>query len=117
MIEELGYPKGLLAVEKRIVSLSGVDPERRIDIVCFVSASQGLRPILLIECKAETLDEQAEMQAFGYNASIGAPFIALASAEGVKTFWKEKERIVSVPFLPSFHELVKHLDDAAGCKI
>lgn len=109
MIQELGYPKGLISVEKEVSSFSSFDPSRRIDILCFHPAGQGLKPLLLIECKAETLSEQAEKQAFGYNEAIGAPFIALASAKAVRTMWRERGRIASVPFLPSFDQLVSKI--------
>jgi hypothetical protein len=95
MIGELGYPKGLISVEKKIGS-------RRYDIVCYTSA---VKPLLLIECKAIALNEAAENQAFGYNDTVRAPFICLASKTVVKTLWQEKGKIVSVPFLPAYAEL------------
>lgn len=114
MIGGLGYPKGLIAVEKDLSSLARVpsdsDPNRRIDLLCFVPGNDGLRPLLLVECKAEKEEEQAaERQVFGYNLRIGAPFVAIAGPNGIKTLWREKERIASVPFLPPFAELVDRL--------
>lgn len=109
MIDELGYPKGLLAVEKDLSNLTGSDPSRRIDIVCYTPGTDGLRPLLLIECKAEKSGPEAERQVFGYNEAIRAPFIALASGSEIKTLWRETDRIASVPFLPRFHELLEQL--------
>ncbi len=102
MIEKLGYPKALLSVEKEIASL------RRVDILCSLPWGEGLKALLLVECKAEILDLLAERQAFGYNRSVGAPFITLASQTQIKTLWMEQGRIVSVPFIPSFAELKKY---------
>jgi hypothetical protein len=104
MIGELGYPKGLIAIEKDLDTSS-----RRFDILCYVKKDSELRPLLLIECKADKIDEEAEAQAFGYNQSMRAPFIALASKEGIKTLWREQGRIASVPFLPRYEQLVEQL--------
>ncbi len=95
MIAEWGYPKGLIAVEKKIGS-------RRFDLVCYTKESE---PLLLVECKAGEIDEAAENQAVGYNAIVKAPFICLACPSGLKTFWQERGGIASVPFLPSYIEL------------
>jgi hypothetical protein len=95
MIGELGYPKGLISVEKKI-------GERRYDLVCY---TKSMQPLLLVECKAEKIDEAAENQAVGYNASLKAPFICLASPTEIKTLWQEREKIGSVPFLPTYSEL------------
>jgi hypothetical protein len=95
MIDELGFPKGLISVEKAI-------GPRRFDIVCY---TKEMTPLLLIECKAEMLNEKALRQVFGYNEMIRAPFLSLAWGSEVKTIWKEKEDFASVPFLPKFQEL------------
>ncbi len=102
MVAKLGYPKSLLSVEK------GIAGARRADILCYCPRAEGLYPLLLVECKAVQLGAEAERQAFGYNRSIKAPFIALASATEIKTLWKEGEKIASVPFLPSVLELKKY---------
>lgn len=95
MTSELGYPKSLISVEKKVGS-------RRFDLVCYTQA--GL-PLLLVECKAVELSEAAQNQALGYNDVIQAPFICVACPTGVKTLWQEGGRIASVPFLPTFTEL------------
>jgi Type I restriction enzyme R protein N terminus (HSDR_N) len=109
MIDELGYPKGLIAVEKEISSLDAPRLNRRIDILCLRPGSVGVKPLLLIECKAGKITQEAERQALGYNDAIGAPFVALAGIDGIKTFWREHDRIASVPFLPRFEQLVESL--------
>lgn len=96
MTGEWGYPKSLIAVEKGIGT-------RRFDILVYERKS--LKPLLLIECKAKKLTESAYNQVFGYNDAIGAPFLSLASATEIKTFWREGTKIVSVPFLPTYDAL------------
>jgi hypothetical protein len=95
MIGELGFPKGLIAVERKIGS-------RRFDIVCY---TKEMAPLLLVECKAGALDEAAVRQVLGYNDVVKAPFISLANAKEIRTLWHEQGRIGSVPFLPSFKDL------------
>lgn len=100
MTQELGYPPPLLALEFYLKE-SG----RRADIVCFSAGEKELKPLLVVECKADRLDEKAARQLVGYNFSLGAPFLSLASTSGVYTFWKEGAIFRFVPFLPRFVEL------------
>ena len=99
MIGPLRFPKGLISVEVSIAC------GRRADIIAYNHLHQ---PLLLIECKAEAADEEVVFrQAFGYNASIGAPFWALAHAGGVRLFWMEGSELKSIPFLPPYSQLTK----------
>lgn len=95
MIEELGFPKGLISVEREI-------GDRRYDLVCY---TKEMTPLLLVECKAGALDEAAVKQAMGYNDVVKAPFVCLAGAHEITTLWHEQGRVASVPFLPLFEEL------------
>lgn len=95
MVRELGFPKGLISVEKKVGS-------RRYDIVVF---TQEMIPLVLIECKANGL-KGAENQALGYNQTILAPFICLVSQNEIKTFWSEQNQLKSVPFLPMYQQLL-----------
>ena len=95
MIGELGFPKGLISVEKKI-------GERRYDLVCY---TKSMSPLLLVECKAGKIDEAAENQVFGYNLLVSAPFLCLTNGTEIKTLWQETDGIKSVPFLPTFAEL------------
>jgi hypothetical protein len=100
MTRQLGYPSGLIAVEKEIAATM-----RRVDILCYMPhRERGLIPLLLVECKAEVCS--AENQVFGYNEEIQAPFVSLFLGETAQTFWKENGTLVSVPFLPCYTELV-----------
>jgi type I site-specific restriction endonuclease len=94
MIHHLGFPKGLISVEKAVGS-------RRYDIVCY---TKEMTPLLLIECK-KAEESGAASQACGYNDSLKAPFICIAAGEKIQTFWQEKDKINSVPFLPQYPEL------------
>lgn len=113
MIGPLGYPKGLLAVEKdvRAVSLKKIskDPNRRIDILCYTPCPEGLKPLLLIECKAFDQKNAAEAQVLGYDFYVGAPFFCVIYGDKASTFWKESGSFASVPFLPSYSQLIAKL--------
>jgi hypothetical protein len=106
MVQELGFPKGLLSVEKEIASF----PFRRTDIVVFIPGKEGLIPLLLVECKAGKIGKSALAQALGYNHRIEAPFICLTNGLTTQTYWKEMDQMTSVSFLPSFDQLVKQYE-------
>ncbi len=95
MVQEWGFPKGLLSVERGIGA-------RRTDIVCYTPEKS---PLLLIECKAGPIEEMAMQQVLGYNETIKAPFLCLANGQEIKTFWFEGAKRVLVPFLPIYKEL------------
>ena len=107
MIGPLGFPKGWIAVEKDLASLPHVAPltlpNRRLDLLCY---KQGMTPLLLAECKAVDLNEDAERQLLGYNAFVKAPFLCLVNTTQTHTFWLESGHVTSVPFLPSYAQLV-----------
>jgi hypothetical protein len=98
MIGPLGYPKGLLAVEKQVGF-------RRFDLLCYKVDGESLRPLLLVECKAKAARD-AMAQALGYNDLLAAPFIALIQGDEVQTFWKEGNHFKTVPFLPTYASIV-----------
>ncbi len=114
LIGPLGFPKGLIAVEKELSALSSQKVpstlNRRVDVVCFCPVGSTLRPLLLIECKADVINEKAENQLFGYNSWIGAPFISLVSENTAKTLWREKGGWISIPYIPPYHELKQVFD-------
>ena len=71
LVQQLGYPKSYISVEK---ALDG--PNRRYDVLVYGKCHGELKPLLLIECKAEHVTEEAVQQALGYNHEIDAPFVA-----------------------------------------
>jgi hypothetical protein len=107
MLDFLSFPKGLISVEKKLgTSL------RRVDIVVYRKVEGDLIPLLLVECKASPVDEEAAFrQAAGYRALVAdkmyAPFWCLAHASGIRTFWLEGNEQHSVPFLPPYPQLLK----------
>ncbi len=113
MMGPLGYPKGLIAVEKDLqeVSLKQIssNPNRRIDILCYTPSLDGLKPLLLVECKAPHNKESAEAQVLGYEFYVGAPFFCVIRGTTATTFWKEKGAFASVPFLPGYAQLIAKL--------
>ena len=113
MTQSLGYPRGLLAVEKSIKNVSQKQnfggPSRRVDILCFTPGGDGLRPLLIVECKAQDEGEIPDAQVEGYNFSVGAPFVCVIQGDNAKTFWSEGGKVTSVPFLPQYIDLVKAL--------
>lgn len=99
MIGELGFPKGLISVEKKLTT------SRRYDLLCHANMGGDIRPLLLVECKAVPLTKETEEQALGYNDLVKAPFICLVNETEIRTFWRENGKLVSIPFLPSYEEL------------
>lgn len=114
LVEELGYPPALIAVEKEIRQLPHLQnisysemPKRRVDIVIFVKQG-GLFPLLLLECKAVPLLARFERQVVGYNRFVQAPFVGLANREQMKIgSFDEKEKVFHfVEEVPSYHMLI-----------
>lgn len=113
MMRELGYPKGVLVVEKALSQLPhlqnkpGPYPDRRADILCFAKGKEGLVPALLIECKAVPLTDKVINQVLGYNFHVQARYVAVANEGEVRTGWFDhaKKAYAFVPRLPSYHEL------------
>lgn len=104
MLGELAFPRGLIAVEKKIGGQA-----RRFDIVCYgrrFHPCHELYPLLLVECKAEDVSDAAREQALGYNAFVGAPFVCIAGKTQIHTLWLNSGKIASVPFLPAYDELM-----------
>lgn len=82
MIESLGYPKQLIAVEQSLKKLpyasytSEKPPSRRADVLCYLPT---LAPLLLMECKALDISTKCQRQLIGYNCYVKAPFIGFAT--------------------------------------
>jgi len=116
MIDEKGFPASLIVVEKAIKQLphlatEGIHsiPDRRVDVACFAKVSEGLYPLLAIECKAVPLTSKVIHQVTGYNHYIRASFIAIVNEIELKTGWYDsvKNAYVFVDFLPSYQELLR----------
>ena len=73
MVEQLGYPASLMAVEKAITV---GDARKRCDAVVY---DERLAPLMIIECKAETvpLTQKTLDQAVTYNRKLNVPYVLL----------------------------------------
>ncbi len=86
MVDDLGFPLQLLAIEKSLKQLPHLIhtphlPKRRLDLLCFAPSNERktLYPMLLVECKAIKLSPKAIYQVIGYNHYVGAQYILLAN--------------------------------------
>lgn len=104
MVEELGYPKELIAVEKQVVGLN-----RRLDLLCYSKKKDDLKPLLLIECKAGEIGDEALSQAVGYNSAIGAPYVAVVNQNEIIFQYNLNCQLCKITKLPLYKELVDAL--------
>jgi hypothetical protein len=109
MVDKLGYPSSLLNVEgslERLVFGQATAAKRRVDIVSYIKADEGLLPLLLIECKAKLKKNKALLQVSSYNHFLKAAFFALADNQELLFFKPRKEGgWVVLRELPHFQEL------------
>lgn len=123
MIDRLGYPPGIIALEKSLSSLphlSGTPsvPKRRADLIVFgknLHSAHSLFPLLLIECKAIPLTPAVLRQIVGYNQFVGARFIGVANESGFFLGWFEpsQRQFSFINELPSYESL---LSRAQNCE-
>ena len=79
LTEALGYPLGLLAVEKKLDAVGG---PRRADLVVWGRGAEGPhRPLLIAECKAPTvkLTQAVFDQVSRYNTVTRAPHLVVTN--------------------------------------
>lgn len=104
LLEEGGYPPGLIAIEYSLPVPKSSKLKRRADLLVFLPADfPSFKPLLLIECKAAALTEESVRQLIGYNVYLKAPFIALASPQGM--FSVSSDRLAAG--LPLFEEAAR----------
>lgn len=114
MVFDLFYPKELLSIERALSDLcintnQKKIPSRRVDIACFAKLpNKGLAPLLVIECKEDSiLAQKALSQVKGYNAFLGAPFIAIAHPEGEMLSYCSQNKEHFLNYLPSYAMLLQ----------
>ena len=75
MVEQLGYPASLIAVE---AAITVGEAKKRCDAIVYDHAMQ---PLMLIECKAETvpLTQKTLDQAITYNRKLQVPYLLLSN--------------------------------------
>jgi hypothetical protein len=111
LIDQLGYPVALMAVEKELRALPHLAhhcsplPRRRADLIVF--APGELEPLLLVECKAVPLTPAVINQALGYNFYVAAPVVAILNSDAICTAWWRGEDYVYKSHLPAFDELCR----------
>ena len=73
LVEQLGYPASLIAVE---AAITVGEAKKRCDAIVYTRAMQ---PLMLIECKAETvpLTQKTLDQAITYNRHLHVPYLLL----------------------------------------
>lgn len=80
LVEQLGYPASLIAVEVPLEKISTVEAKvttkKRCDAVVY---DRQMQPLMLIECKADTiaLTQKTLDQAVTYNRRLGVPYLLL----------------------------------------
>jgi hypothetical protein len=112
----LGFPHSLIAVEKELKTLVPISvepiPDRRADIICYANLGDtGMRPLLLIECKAVPISAKEMRQVIGYNHHLKAAFIALTNQNVKKLGWYDRQMAdyTFVDYFPTFSELVQSI--------
>ena len=100
MVETLGYPASLIAVEA-VIRVG--DIQKRCDAVVYNNAMQ---PLMLIECKAETvaLTQKTLDQAVIYNRTLQVPYILLYN--GLQTICVNGKDI-STSGIPRYADLLR----------
>lgn len=103
----LGYPSHGIVVEKNLSELPHLQgeevPLRRMDILCYETKS--IRPLLLIECKKDPLQDKMLAQVMGYNAFVKAPLVCLANDKEFLLGWEDPKRAMVFDQLPSYGKL------------
>jgi len=78
LIYELNFPKNLIAIEKSLII---ANRKFRFDILIY---DKNYHPLLLVECKAPTIDltQKTFDQIWNYNYQIEAPFFIVTNGIG-----------------------------------
>lgn len=104
LVEQYGYPQSLIAAEVPIAVGAGV--EKRCDAVVY---SQQLKPLVLIEFKAEQVALTGEVldQAAVYNTTVHAPYLILANGkQTVVARVGDDRQITFLNHIPSWSQLL-----------
>lgn len=109
MCTELQFPKELLVIERELKMLPHLKdqpqlPTRRVDILSY---ARGITPLLLIECKAEPLSQEALDQVLAYNTFVQASYVAIVNATSIRLRYNLACKRCEIDRLPSFPELME----------
>lgn len=102
LVEHLGVPAGLLAVEYSI-KVNGLD--KRCDAVVF---SRDGKPLMIIECKAATvrLTQETLEQAVRYYSALQPKYLMLYNGTDCYCFRSGNGVLKPMDYLPSYSELL-----------
>ena len=113
MVGELGFPKELLVIERELKMLPHLKqhphrlPTRRVDVLSFGKGSSDIFPLLLIECKDETLSQQALDQALAYNTFVQAYYVAIVNQDQIRLKYNLACQKCEIDRLPSYKDLME----------
>ena len=101
LIDVLGYPASLIAVEKQ---LSYNQLKKRFDIVLYKDAI----PFMIVECKEMNvpLSESTILQVLQYNATLQAKYMVITNGNYCKGFVRKSERFEEIDSLPFYDDSV-----------
>ena len=103
LVEHLGVPPGLLAVEYSI-KVNGLD--KRCDAVVF---GRDGEPLMIVECKAPSvkLTQDTLEQALRYHSVLHPKFLMLYNGNDCFCFKIEDGKLNALDHLPTYQELSK----------
>ena len=107
LVEQLGYPAALIAVEAPI---KVGEVQKRCDAIVYTS---DMRPIMLIECKAETvsLTQKTLDQAATYNRKLHVPYLMLHNGPQTIVGRVSAEHLEFADTIPTYSALLlTHLE-------
>ena len=102
LVEHLGVPSGLLAVEYSI-KVNGLD--KRCDAVVF---GKDGRPLMIVECKAASvkLSQSTLEQAVRYHSALQSKYLMLYNGQECYCFKSEEGKLTALDHLPMYSELL-----------
>jgi hypothetical protein len=113
MVGELGFPKELLVIERELKMLPHLKqyphrlPTRRVDVLSFGRGSSNIFPLLLIECKDESLSQEGLDQALAYNTFVEAYYVAIVNQDQIRLKYNLACKKCEVDRLPSYKDLME----------
>ena len=102
LVEHLGVPAGLLAVEYSI-KVNGLD--KRCDAVVF---GKDGRPLMIVECKAASvkLAQSTLEQTVRYHSALQPKYLMLYNGQECYCFKSENGKLTALDHLPTYSELL-----------
>ena len=101
LVEQLGYPASLIAVEAPI---KVGEVQKRCDAIVY---NHSMTPLVLIECKAETvpLTQKTMDQAATYNRKLQVPYLILHNGPQTIVAKVNDNTISFISVIPQFNQL------------